>query len=111
MVALDLGLVQGPLGSQGGTSRQPNREFWAVWLCGGQPASSARWRYLIINLALNQTGPSYTFAIGLWYARSLGARASNAIVRPVWCMHARGAAMRMQLGMQRAHVIMMHTPN
>jgi hypothetical protein len=57
--ALDLGLVQGPLGSPGGTSRQPNREFWAVWLCGGQPASSARWPYLIINLALNQTGPSY----------------------------------------------------
>ena len=57
--ALDLGLVQGPLGSPGGTSRQPNREFWAVWLCGGQPASSARWPNLIINLALNQTGPSY----------------------------------------------------
>jgi len=58
--ALDLGLVQGPLGSPGGTSRQPNREFWAVWLCGGQqPASSARWPYLIINLALNQTRPSY----------------------------------------------------
>jgi hypothetical protein len=57
--ALDLGLVQGPLGSPGGSSRQPNREFWVVWLCGGQLASSACWHYLIINLALNQTGPSY----------------------------------------------------
>jgi hypothetical protein len=61
--ALELGLVQGPLGSPGGSSRQPNREFWAVWLCGGQPAS-ARWPYLIINLALNQTGPSYLLYSG-----------------------------------------------
>jgi hypothetical protein len=30
MAALDLGLVQGPLGSPGESSRQPNREFWAV---------------------------------------------------------------------------------
>jgi hypothetical protein len=30
MAAVDLGLVQGPLGSPGGSSRQPNREFWAV---------------------------------------------------------------------------------
>ena len=58
MAAWDLGLVQGPLGSLGESSRQPNREFWAVWLCGGQPASFARWPYTIINLALNQTGPS-----------------------------------------------------
>jgi hypothetical protein len=54
--ALDLGLVHGPLGSPGGTSRQPNREFWAVWLCGGPPASSARWHYLLIWLSIKQ-GP------------------------------------------------------
>ena len=60
MAALDLGLVQGLLDSPGGSSRQPNREFWADASWPPQSQTSPCWPYLIIDLALNQTGPSYT---------------------------------------------------
>jgi hypothetical protein len=79
--ALDQGLVQGPLGSLGWSSRQPNREFWAVRLSGGQPSSFARWRYLIINPVLDQTGPSYKLVLSTFcdYACTVPARTAEKV--------------------------------
>jgi hypothetical protein len=60
--AVDLGLVQGPLGSPGGLSTAQPRVLGCLALRRPADIIRARWHYmyLIINLTLNQTGPSYT---------------------------------------------------